>query len=270
MRSSSAACTLFSILAASAASPALAVDPWEFNGYGDDGPHRINTLTHGAEQWHDLDQAGGPIDQDWMHIPTVAGHSYEARVTGTNTPINSICQNICGQFERVSKNGTVLQEDEGVIVGVPSFVTEDRTIRWVASATLNQEYIRVTGETVNPSSVGSVYTIRFWDTTYSIPRWNAANGQVTVLFVQNVTERAVTGTIRFFSAAGTLLHTEPLAVGENQLKVFNTSSVPALVGQSGHAYVAHTAGYGGLAGKAVALEPATGFTFDTHMQAIPD
>ena len=29
--------------------------------------------------------------------------------------------------------------------------------------------------------------------------------------------------------------------------------------------MSHTCGYGGLAGKAVALEPATGFTFDTSL-----
>jgi hypothetical protein len=269
MRSSSRTCTVLLTLATAAASPALAIDPWEFNGYADDGPHRLNTLTHGAEQWHDLDQAGGPIDQDWLFVPTVAGRSYEARVMGANLPISSTCP-VCAQFERVSGNGTVLQQDEGVMTAAP-FNSVDRTIRWIASATqVNQEYIRVTGETAYPSTVGSVYTIRFWDTTYSIPRWNAANGQVTVFFIQNVTQKAVTGAIRFFSAAGTLLHTEPLALGENELKVFNTSSAPALVGQSGHAYLAHTAGYGGLSGKAVALEPATGFTFDTPMEPIPD
>jgi hypothetical protein len=33
-------------------------------------------------------------------------------------------------------------------------------------------------------------------------------------------------------------------------------------GQSGHVIIGHDGGYGGLAVKAVAVEPATGFTFD--------
>jgi hypothetical protein len=49
----------------------------------------------------------------------------------------------------------------------------------------------------------------------------------------------------------------------------STGTIGALAGLSGHAQVAHTAGYGGLAGKAVALEPATGFSFDTPLVPIP-
>ncbi len=51
--------------------------------------------------------------------------------------------------------------------------------------------------------------------------------------------------------------------------VFNTASVAALQNVSGTAALAHTAPYGTLAGKAVALEPATGFTFETPLEPIP-
>ena len=37
--------------------------------------------------------------------------------------------------------------------------------------------------------------------------------------------------------------------------------------QSGSVRIAHTCGYGGLSGKAVSVEPATGFTFDTRHAA---
>jgi hypothetical protein len=47
--------------------------------------------------------------------------------------------------------------------------------------------------------------------------------------------------------------------------VFDTSSIPTLAGESGSARVAHFGGVGALAGKAVALEPSTGFTFDTAL-----
>ncbi|MET0556000.1 MAG: hypothetical protein ABW221_23370 [Vicinamibacteria bacterium] len=262
---------LLVVVVLAAAARAWAVDPWEGNGIVDDDPLVTNTLTHGAMQQHDLDTAGGPVDQDWMVLATQAGHSYEARITGVNSVFDthSGCTS-CAQFERVTWAGAIIQDDEPVMTG-GSNRTYDRTIRWVATSTqVSEEFIRLRGDSAFPGDADSVYTIRFWDTTYAIPRWNAANGQVTVFLIQNMTQKSVTGSIRFFSASGTLLHEQPLALGENQLQVFNASGVSALVGQSGHAYVAHTAGYGGLSGKAVALEPSTGFTFDTPMQPIPD
>jgi hypothetical protein len=39
--------------------------------------------------------------------------------------------------------------------------------------------------------------------------------------------------------------------------------------QSGSIRIAHNCGYGGLSGKAVSIEPATGFTFDTAMSHRP-
>lgn len=205
-----------------------------------------------------------------MALATVAGRSYEVRIMGVNVYFDLGSCAGCAQFKRVSSGSVLLQGDEPV-VETPTSETHDRTIRWYAWDTqAGSEYIRVTGNTINADGPGSVYTIRFWDTTYGIPRWNAVNGQVTVFLIQNLTHKAVTGSIRLFSAAGALLHEEPLTLGENQLRAFNTAGVAALAGQSGHAYVAHTAGYGGLSGKAVALEPATGFTFDTPMQPIPD
>jgi hypothetical protein len=65
------------------------------------------------------------------------------------------------------------------------------------------------------------------------------------------------------------VHTEPLGVSANALQIFNTASIPALAGISGHALVAHDGGYGALAGKAVALEAATGFSFDTALTPKP-
>jgi hypothetical protein len=262
---------LLALAVAVTAPHARAADPWEGGGLDDDfAASSANTLTHGAVQQHDLDQAGGPPDRDWIRVPTVAGHSYEARVTGVNIVFDPGDCGGCAQFERVAPSQTILQEDDAVVTAGPR-ESYDRTLRWVATATqVIGEYVRVTGDTGIVGSADSVYTLRFWDTTYAIPRWNAANGQATVFLIQNAQQTAVTGSIRLFSAAGALLHEEPLALDENGLRVFNVAGVPALVGQSGHAYVAHTAGYGGLAGKAVALEPATGFTFDTPMQPIPD
>jgi hypothetical protein len=42
-----------------------------------------------------------------------------------------------------------------------------------------------------------------------------------------------------------------------------TSAIGALVGQGGSITIAHDGAYGSLNVKAVALEPSTGFSFDT-------
>lgn len=128
----------------------------------------------------------------------------------------------------------------------------------------------MSGSTVRVEGPNNIYTIRFWDTTYSIPRWNNSGGQLTVFLISNLQPITVTGNINFYSAAGTLLLSQPFTLAANQLFTFNTSTAPALAGLSGHAYVAHLGGYGGLAGKAVALEPSTGFSFDTVMSPIPN
>jgi len=51
--------------------------------------------------------------------------------------------------------------------------------------------------------------------------------------------------------------------------VLNTSTVSGVAGQSGSITVSYRGGYGVLSGKAVALEPATGFSFDSPMLVKP-
>jgi hypothetical protein len=56
-------------------------------------------------------------------------------------------------------------------------------------------------------------------------------------------------------------------VNPHQLLLVPTAT--ALPNQSGSVRVGHTCGYGGLTGKAVSIEPSTGFTFDTGLQHRP-
>jgi len=253
-----------------AALPARASDPWETAGPlgADDGNNTGNTLSHGSVQVHDLDPAGGAPDEDWMVAPTIARHSYEARANGPVRFSWGVCTP-CAQFERVDAAGNVLTDDVSVVNegGVESY---DRSVRWMATSSTTFDYVRVKGDTNVTNTAGSIYTVRFWDTTYSIPRWNNANGQVTVFLINSQVQVSATVRIDFYNAGGTLLATATTVIAPNSLWSVNTSSISALAGQSGHAYVSHTAGYGGLAGKAVALETATGFSFDTPMVPIPD
>jgi hypothetical protein len=88
---------------------------------------------------------------------------------------------------------------------------------------------------------------------------------VTLVVVQNASEENVAGHLDFWSAAGVLLHSEAIALQPRQTLVLNSSTVAALQGQAGSLTVSHDGRYGALVGKAVAVEPATGFTFDTPL-----
>jgi hypothetical protein len=59
-----------------------------------------------------------------------------------------------------------------------------------------------------------------------------------------------------------------ISTGRASLLV-NSASLPELAGQSGSITVSHAGGYGALAGKAVSLEPATGYSFDTPLVSRP-
>jgi hypothetical protein len=58
-----------------------------------------------------------------------------------------------------------------------------------------------------------------------------------------------------------------LALAPRQLLVFNTAVVAAGVG--GSISLAHDGPYDALVGKTVALEPATGFSFDSPLSSRP-
>ena len=71
------------------------------------------------------------------------------------------------------------------------------------------------------------------------------------------------GTICFWSNAGVLLASQSLALGARSTLVLDTATVPGTSGTGGSITVSNDAPYGMLGGKAVALEPATGFSFDS-------
>jgi hypothetical protein len=88
---------------------------------------------------------------------------------------------------------------------------------------------------------------------------------VSVVLLQNPTAQAVAGNLYFWDAAGVRLHTQPFTIPAKGVYTLSTPSVGALAGRSGSITVAHNARYGALAGKAVALETATGFSFDSPL-----
>ena len=260
MRHALAVCTL--VLAAV---PVRGNDKWEFGiAGGDDDANTVNALAPGRSQAHDLEGVSTTPDDDWFRVRVRARQSYEVRASGSTVvfsiPGGPVCQaGFCASLTRVDAAGTVLQQpvaSEGEL-RIPA-------LRWTATAN-GSDFVRVRGGGGSTWGPNDEYTIELSNTTLFLPRFNNTATQTTVVIVQNTTATAVTGAIDFWSAAGVLLHSEPLSLPAHGLTALATSSLSALAGQSGSASIAHNAPYGALVGKAAALEPSTGFTFDTPL-----
>jgi hypothetical protein len=262
------------VLLALTAGSAVAADRWESGTFCDDdaGATTCNELVHGTLQaGHDLEGPSGTPDRDYAVVQVQARHSYEARVR-SNTLIfdGPGCANGCSRLDRVDAGGNILTA--GTFPGAPIGNADNYrgtvVVRW-QSAVTGKQYLRTIGFPASGLAAADQYDLEFFDTTAFIPRFNNTSSQVTVLLVQNTSAEPVTGDIRFQDAAGALVHTVPLVLAPHGLQIFNTLSTPALSGLSGTVSIAHNGGYGALAGKGVAIEPATGFTFDTPLVTLP-
>jgi uncharacterized repeat protein (TIGR01451 family) len=163
--------------------------------------------------------------------------------------------------------------DTVLSTSVPAGTGFSRSLRWenVSGLVVDDEVVRVLstgcGAACGPDDV---YRLRAYDTTCTIPRFNNSASQTTVVVLENATASPLNGTLRFWNPSGTLLASHAFAgLAPHASQVLNTSTIPALVGQSGSVTVSSDAGYGGLQGKAVAVEPATGFTFDSALTPRP-
>jgi hypothetical protein len=243
-----------------AAAPlARATDPWEAGGDGT--VSSTNILRHADLQFgHDLQGTAAQPDRDWMVMATKARHSYEVRIGSLFWQTECITPICFGRVARVNGSGGPLTE--GVAANedfVEAGGSVGRTIRWIATATDVDHLLALAFSAAGASP----YDVALYDTTLFVPRWNNTATQTTVLLLQNTTNITVTGSVYFHDGGGTLLATVPVSVPQHGLQVIATASVPGLSGQSGSAQIAQLGGYGALVGKAVALEPGTGFTFDT-------
>jgi hypothetical protein len=66
-----------------------------------------------------------------------------------------------------------------------------------------------------------------------------------------------------------MLGQHPFTLAPRQTLVLNTATVAGVAGQGGTITVSHDGRYGDLAGKTVALEPSTGFSFNSPMLPAP-
>lgn len=257
---------LYVFLGAALCSAPARADVWDVQGDNDNSLDTDNELVHGTAQSHDLGALPGPLaDQDWYLMPSKPYASYEVLVDGVSGDLGVKSL----EFARVALDGTILQNAAPAVAGSGGYA---RALRWVnATSSTSIEFVRVSGGLCGTAcGADDTYAIRARETTVSLSRFNAVGTQATVLLTQNVSERPVNITYYFWSATGALLRAVSLPNHPPKgLDVLNVLTIPELVGQSGHVTVAHDGGYGVVNIKAVALEPSTGFSFDTPGVNIP-
>ena len=253
--------------------PATAHDLWELGSVPtcvDDSSTTCNQLIPGVSQVHDIQGTVANPDVDWMVVETKAYRSYEVDLRAVNFPLIGPGCAGCPRVDRVNAAGSVLTSGDG-IDGVHPFPTTTvrQVVSWAGGSTDQRDWIRVQGPTIQDMTANDRYELVLRDTTLAVARWNNSASQATVLLISNQAPYLVAGFVFFYDAAGVLLHAEPFSVPRFGMKIIQTSGILPLAGGSGSATIAHDGGYGGLAGKAVALEPATGYTFDTMMTYVP-
>jgi hypothetical protein len=227
----------------------------------DDAPTlAARELAHGSSLWDDLSAQTGAAGQDAFRLSQSAFSSYEVvldAVSGDASP---------AVLERLAAdNVTVLQTGTGTGGGA-------RSLRWenASGTAVTNQHVRVRSSgCASACGPDDVYRIRAWETTGRIARFNNSGSQGTVLILQNPGGQPVTGRAHFWSGSGSLLGTHPFTLGGRATLALNTLTLSVLVGQAGSVTVTHDAGYGGLLGKAVSLEPSTGFSFDAPMGPRP-
>lgn len=230
-------------------------DQWDGGQIGDDNAlaSTANHLLHGSNQQHVMQ---GDADNDYARVVSEARHSYEVRLE-VACPVTSGYV----RFTRVDTSDILLQTASLSADG------QIGTLRWTPASTVT-EYVKGEGLAAL-GTTGCPYVLELYDTTLFAPRWNNSSSQITVVIFQNTTPAAVAGTLHFFDTGGVLLHTQAVSMVANGGFVLNTGTVLALQGFSGNVRLTHDAPFGAIKGKAVALEPATGFTFDTLFESLP-
>jgi hypothetical protein len=222
-------------------------------------------LVHGSSVRADLQALPGPVaDEDRYRIGQKPHASYEvvldegsADVGAGNGP----------SLDRMGADGSTV-----VQASLPAGTGPSRSLRWenAGSSAVDDQTVRVRSQSCTTDcGADDVYRLRAYETTSSAPRFNNSATQVTFLLLQNASDTAMSGHVFFWSPTGALLETIPFGIPAHGLFALNAAALPTLAGQSGSVTVTHDGRYGDLAGKAVSLEPATGFAFDTPLLPRP-
>lgn len=220
----------------------------------DGGAVALRELGHGDTLVDDL--AGGA---DLFVVLVPPRTSWEAVVDSASGDVGGASG---VALERVAADATTVVQSS-VAVGVG----RARSLRWEnANAASQVQYVRVRSTQCSTDcGADDRYRIRVRETTGRLPRFNCANGQVSVFMVQNRTSSPRSGTARFWSPNGGLLGQTDFDLAGRASSTTAVCGLPGLSGQTGSISVTHDGGFADLEGKAVSLDPVNAFSFDTLM-----
>jgi hypothetical protein len=257
---------LIALLVTLAAGVPVRADVWDTASDTDDTTGTDNTPIHGAVQVHDLGVRPGPVpDVDFSSIEVLPRTSYEAVIDGLTGDTGGSLG-----FSWLASDGTTVLTN-GVFLGAASCTLCTQSARINNSTgTSMPVFLRVQGAGCNTTcTAADQYTLRMYETTYSIPRFNNSGTQTTILILQNTANHTVTVNVHFWNGAGAFLGTSNAAIAAHATLVLPTAGLGFAAGVSGSITISNDGRYGDLTGKAVSLEPSTGFTFDTQMSPKP-
>ncbi|HET9314838.1 MAG TPA: FG-GAP-like repeat-containing protein [Vicinamibacteria bacterium] len=216
-------------------------------------------LGHGSA-WRGALPAGSPAQEAFLlRVPPWA--SFEVVLDEVSGDLSGA---LPVSLERLhADTSSVLQ------AGAPLGVGRARVLRWqnVTAETFTQLIrVRSQGCTTDCGS-DDTYRLRVYDTSGAFARFNTTGDQETIVILQNPTAGAVNGTLWFWRPDGALLASRPFSIAARRSFVLNVATI--LPGTAGAITLTHDGGYGALAGKAVAIQPATGFSYDTPLTYRP-
>jgi hypothetical protein len=251
----------FFVLLSNASGAPIQDDSGRVTIVDDDAPSlSFDELVHGSDQRQDLQALPGPLaDRDYYRLAQLPHSSWEVVVDGASGDVPPLI------LERLAAdNVTVLQTGTSATGG------SSVSLRWsndTAFPVVNQHLSVRSGGCGPACDASAVYRIRAYETTARVARFNNSATQVTVLLLENTGRSPAQGTLWFWDGSGALVGSQAFNLGPQESMALNTASV---AGTSGGSITLTSDGpYGALAGKAVAVEPATGFTFDTPLTFRP-
>jgi hypothetical protein len=248
------------LIAVAVAVGPVTADVWDTAVDSDNTSGTDNELVHGSVQLHDVSaQAGPAADVDWYRVSLLPYSSFEVVIGGFTGDVSAAMDDI--QLDRLDPSGTTTIQDHACLVQACTA----KRLGWRNTGALEElSFIRVSSAGCGTAcTTDDQYTIRARETTISVARFNNTGTQTTVLMTQNNGATTVNASFFYWSTGGTLLQTGTLSLAPRALNVFNTATPLTLQGVGGSVTIAHDGAYGQLNVKAVALEPSTGFSFDT-------
>lgn len=235
------------------ASTASAIDEWDAATVKDNTAATTrNLLQRGVNQIHDLQAVGGVADEDWFVLGLQAYRQHQIYVTEVtgDTPVDNV-----DFLELWDATGTTLLQQATIgLAGV------EKLIRFFSGPDTAFR-IRVKGNANSPAT--SRYSISLTESTMYCPRYNNAGTQVSVLIAQNTTNGSCGIGVEFFDEAGTFITSHQGSFNGSGMLVLSVGSIPMLAGTKGSVRLQPYCSPSGVKAKMVALEPATGFSFDT-------